>query len=171
MEGHPTSIVEVSICGSRSEVCVDTGATHSFAGEIIYHFLKKNGQFFNNVFVNMTLGNGPCLLKKNPEILTKTVDNGVKGKAICTKLIILIIANEDRNLRGIFCEQQKSLVRDSIGISQELLIQNLVLLQNPPDIKSLLLMPTTSLRCQLRKCGPSFSEQQRTKLNFLLEKC
>lgn len=42
-ESYPSSITEISICGSRVAVCTNTGATHSVVGEKLYHLLKENG--------------------------------------------------------------------------------------------------------------------------------
>ncbi|GIY84141.1 hypothetical protein CEXT_400871 [Caerostris extrusa] len=83
MKDQPTSIVEDSICGSRAAVCADTGTTHSFAGEKLFHFLKKSGLILNNSTADMALADGHV---QKAEILTTTVDIGVKGKVIPIEL-------------------------------------------------------------------------------------
>ncbi|GFU93643.1 uncharacterized protein TNCV_3018311 [Trichonephila clavipes] len=39
-ESNPISIIQTSICNTEAAVCADTGATHSVAGEKLYHLLK-----------------------------------------------------------------------------------------------------------------------------------
>ncbi|KAF8778216.1 Retrovirus-related Pol polyprotein like [Argiope bruennichi] len=58
MESQPSSIIEITICGSQAAVCADTGTTHSVAGEKLYHFLKNNGRRFENSTVDMALADG-----------------------------------------------------------------------------------------------------------------
>ncbi|GFT88646.1 retrovirus-related Pol polyprotein from transposon 297 [Trichonephila clavipes] len=41
-ESNPISIIQISICNTEAAVCADTGATHSVAGERLYHLLKQN---------------------------------------------------------------------------------------------------------------------------------
>ncbi|GFX37946.1 retrovirus-related Pol polyprotein from transposon 297 [Trichonephila clavipes] len=40
-ESNPISIIQISICNTEAAVCADTGATHSVAGEKLYHLLKQ----------------------------------------------------------------------------------------------------------------------------------
>ncbi|GFT32999.1 uncharacterized protein TNCV_149811 [Trichonephila clavipes] len=40
-ESNPISIIQISICNTEAAVCTDTGATHSVAGEKLYHLLKQ----------------------------------------------------------------------------------------------------------------------------------
>ncbi|GFX66245.1 uncharacterized protein TNCV_342191 [Trichonephila clavipes] len=40
-KSNPISIIQISICNTEAAVCADTGATHSVAGEKLYHLLKQ----------------------------------------------------------------------------------------------------------------------------------
>ncbi|GFX52434.1 retrovirus-related Pol polyprotein from transposon 297 [Trichonephila clavipes] len=40
-ESNPISIIQISICNTEAAVCADTDATHSVAGEKLYHLLKQ----------------------------------------------------------------------------------------------------------------------------------
>ncbi|GFW38007.1 retrovirus-related Pol polyprotein from transposon 297 [Trichonephila clavipes] len=42
-ESNPISIIQISICNTEAAVCANTGATHSVAGEKLYHLLKQKG--------------------------------------------------------------------------------------------------------------------------------
>ncbi|GFV61445.1 retrovirus-related Pol polyprotein from transposon 297 [Trichonephila clavipes] len=45
-ESNPINIIQISICNTEAAVCADTGATHSVAGEKLYHLLKQKGLNF-----------------------------------------------------------------------------------------------------------------------------
>ncbi|GFT87705.1 uncharacterized protein TNCV_397811 [Trichonephila clavipes] len=55
-ESNPISIIQISICNTEAAVCADTGATHSVAGEKLYHLLKQKGlNFEKRKTMQMTL--------------------------------------------------------------------------------------------------------------------
>ncbi|GFU63605.1 hypothetical protein TNCV_5108861 [Trichonephila clavipes] len=85
-ESNPISIIQISICNTESAVCADTGATHSVAGEKLYHLLKQKGLNFEEKTMQMTLAD--CRTQTT-EILTTSVDIGIKGKVIPMELLIL----------------------------------------------------------------------------------
>ncbi|KAF8795000.1 hypothetical protein HNY73_002902 [Argiope bruennichi] len=147
MESQPSSLIEITICGSQATVCADTGTTHSVAGGKLYHFLKNNGRKFENITVDMALADGH-VQKTNK--LTMTVDIGVAGKVFPTKLIVLKNSKGNRTLLGT----------DFLRAA---------------DIKFLLVVPVASYPYQLRENeGAHLSDEQRTKFNSLLkryEKC
>ncbi|KAF8785788.1 Gag-Pol polyprotein-like protein [Argiope bruennichi] len=97
MESQPSSIIEITICGSQAAVCADTRATHSVAGEKLYHFLKNNGRRFENSTVDRALSDGHV---QKTDILTTTVDIGVAEKVIPTKLIVLKNSKGNRTFLG-----------------------------------------------------------------------
>ncbi|XP_055944604.1 uncharacterized protein LOC129975566 [Argiope bruennichi] len=109
MESQPSNIIEITICGSQAAVCADTGDTHSVAREKIYHFLKNNGRRFENSTVDMALADGHV---QKTDIFTTTVDIGVAGKVIPTKLIILKNSKGNRTLLGTDFLRATSIVLD-----------------------------------------------------------
>ncbi|GFU54986.1 retrovirus-related Pol polyprotein from transposon 17.6 [Trichonephila clavipes] len=76
---------------SKAAVCADTGATHSVAGEKLYHLLKQKGLNFEEKTMQITLADGRT---QTTEILTTSVDISIQGKVIPTELLIL------KNARG-----------------------------------------------------------------------
>ncbi|GIY36485.1 hypothetical protein CEXT_390171 [Caerostris extrusa] len=82
MDCHPSIMVKVSVCCSKA-----AGAAHWVAGEKLDHFLKKNDQVFNNANMDKAVADGHVQKKKKKEILTTTMDIGVK-KNIKTLLVI-----------------------------------------------------------------------------------
>ncbi|GFW96658.1 transposon Ty3-G Gag-Pol polyprotein [Trichonephila clavipes] len=90
-ESNPISIIQISICNTEAAVCADTGATHSVAGEKLYHLLKQKGLNFEEKTMQMTLADGRT---QTTEILTTSVDISIQGKVIPTELLIL------KNARG-----------------------------------------------------------------------
>ncbi|GFV46322.1 retrovirus-related Pol polyprotein from transposon 297 [Trichonephila clavipes] len=85
-ESNPISIIQISICNTEAAVCADTGATHSVAGEKLYHLLKQKGLNFEEKTMQMTLADGRT---QTTEILTTSVDISIQGKVIPTELLIL----------------------------------------------------------------------------------
>ncbi|GFW87170.1 gypsy retrotransposon integrase-like protein 1 [Trichonephila clavipes] len=85
-ESNPISIIQISICNTEAAVCADTGATHSVAGEKLYHLLKQKGLNFEEKTMQMTLADGRT---QTIEILTTSVDISIQGKVIPTELLIL----------------------------------------------------------------------------------
>ncbi|KAF8781604.1 Transposon Tf2-6 polyprotein like [Argiope bruennichi] len=175
MESQPSSIIEITICGSQAAVCADTGATHSVAGEKLYHFLKNKGLRFENSTVDMALADGHV---QKTDILTTTVDIGVAGKVIPTKLIVLKNSKGNRTLLGTDFLRAAGIVLDlqkGLWYFSEAPHQSFNFIEPPADIKSLLAVPVASHPCQLReKEGTHLSGEQRTKFNSLLkryEKC
>ncbi|GFY17376.1 hypothetical protein TNCV_657891 [Trichonephila clavipes] len=70
-ESNPISIIQISICNTEAAVWADTGATHSVAGEKLYHLLKQKGLNFEEKTMQMTLADGHT---QTTEILTTSVD-------------------------------------------------------------------------------------------------
>ncbi|GFX16957.1 hypothetical protein TNCV_2519341 [Trichonephila clavipes] len=85
-ESNPISIIQISICNTEAAVCADTGATHSVAGEKLYHLLKQKGLNFEEKTMQMTLADGRT---QTTEILKTSVDISIQGKVIPTELLIL----------------------------------------------------------------------------------
>ncbi|GFV56859.1 uncharacterized protein TNCV_146111 [Trichonephila clavipes] len=82
-ESNPISIIQISICNTEAAVCADTGATHSVAGEKLYHLLKQKGLNFEEKTMQMTLADSRTQTTK---ILTTSVDISIQGKVIPTEL-------------------------------------------------------------------------------------
>ncbi|GFQ99863.1 KH domain-containing, RNA-binding, signal transduction-associated protein 3 [Trichonephila clavata] len=97
-ENNPISIIQISVCNTEAAVCADTGATHSVAGEKLYHLLRKKGLHFKEKTIPMTLADSRT---QTTEILTTSVDINIQGKVIPTELIVLKNARGNRTLLGI----------------------------------------------------------------------
>ncbi|GFX19981.1 retrovirus-related Pol polyprotein from transposon 17.6 [Trichonephila clavipes] len=97
-ESNPISIIQISICNTEAAVCADTGATHSVAGEKLYHLLKQKGLNFEEKTMKMTLADGRT---QTTEILTTSVDISIQGKVIPTELLILKNARAPPNINAL----------------------------------------------------------------------
>ncbi|GFY00195.1 hypothetical protein TNCV_2835521 [Trichonephila clavipes] len=112
-ENNPISIIQISICNTEAAVCADTGATHSVAGEKLYHLLKQKGLNFEEKTMQMTLADGRT---QTTEILTTSVDISIQGKVIPTELLILKNARAPPNINALLtvdpephlCQLQKN---------------------------------------------------------------
>ncbi|KAF8777202.1 hypothetical protein HNY73_014112 [Argiope bruennichi] len=170
-ESQPSSIIEITICGSQAAVCADTGATNSVAGEKLYHFLKNNGRRFENSTVDMALADGHV---QKTDIFTTTVDIGVAGKVIPTKLIVLKNSKGNRTLLGTDFLRAAGIVLDlqkGLWYFSEIPHQSFNFIETLADITSLLVVPVASHPCQLRENEDThLSDEQRTKFNSLLKR-
>ncbi|GFX55382.1 transposon Tf2-9 polyprotein [Trichonephila clavipes] len=156
---------------SKAAVCTDTGATHSVAGEKLYHLLKQKGLNFEEKTMQMTLADGRT---QTTDILTTSVDIGVQGKVIATELIILKNAKGNRTLLGIDFLTTAGIVLDlqrKQWYFTETSHRKYNLVKAPPNINALLTVDTEPHPCQLpeNECT-HLSLTQRKEINSLLEK-
>ncbi|GFW69040.1 uncharacterized protein TNCV_2919381 [Trichonephila clavipes] len=170
-ENNPISIIQISICNTEAAVCADTGATHSVAGEKLYHLLKQKGLNFEEKTMQMTLADGRT---QTTEILTTSVDIGIQGKVIATELIILKNAKGNRTLLGIDFLTAAGIVLDlqrKQWYFTETSHRKYNFVKAPPNINALLTVVTEPHPCQLRENeGTHLSLTQRKEINSLLEK-
>ncbi|GFW87661.1 retrovirus-related Pol polyprotein from transposon 17.6 [Trichonephila clavipes] len=103
-ESNPISIIQISICNTEAAVCADTGATHSVAGEKLYHLLKQKGLNFEEKTMQMTLADGRT---QTTEILTTSVDISIQGKVIPTELLTLKNARAPPNINALLTVDPK----------------------------------------------------------------
>ncbi|GFV00808.1 retrovirus-related Pol polyprotein from transposon 297 [Trichonephila clavipes] len=155
----------------KAAVCADTGATHSVAGEKLYHLLKQKGLNFEEKTMQMTLADGRT---QTTEILTTSVDIGIQGKVIATDLIILKNAKGNRTLLGIDFLTGAGIVLDlqrKQWYFTETSHRKYNFVKAPPNINTLLTVDTEPHPCQLRENeGTHLSLTQRKEINSLLEK-
>ncbi|GFS75291.1 retrovirus-related Pol polyprotein from transposon 297 [Trichonephila clavipes] len=170
-ESNPISIIQISICNTEAAVCADTGATHSVAGEKLYHLLKQKGLNFEEKTMQMTLADGRT---QTTEILTTSVDISIQGKVIPTELLILKNARGNRTLLGIDFLTAAGIVLDlqrKQWYFTETSHRKYNFVKAPPNINALLTVDPEPHLCQLRKNeGTHLSLPQREELNSLLEK-
>ncbi|GFT29985.1 retrovirus-related Pol polyprotein from transposon 412 [Trichonephila clavipes] len=170
-ESNPISIIQISICNTEAAVCADTGATHSVAGEKLYHLLKQKGLNFEEKTMQMTLADGRT---QTTEILTTSVDISIQGKIIPTELLILKNARGNRTLLGIDFLTAAGIVLDlqrKQWYFTETSHRKYNFVKAPPNINALLTVDPDPHLCQLRKNeGTHLSLPQREELNSLLEK-
>ncbi|GFS78957.1 retrovirus-related Pol polyprotein from transposon 17.6 [Trichonephila clavipes] len=156
---------------SKAAVCADTGATHSVAGEKLYHLLKQKGLNFEEKTMQMTLADGRT---QTTEILTTSVNISIQGKDIPTELLILKNARGNRTLLGIDFLTAAGIVLD-LQRKQwhftETSHRKYNFVKAPPNINALLTVDPEPHLCELRKNeGTHLSLPQREELNSLLEK-
>ncbi|GFW24607.1 hypothetical protein TNCV_2404711 [Trichonephila clavipes] len=170
-ESNPISIIQISICNTEAAVCADTGATHSVAGEKLYHLLKQKGLNFEEKTMHMTLADGRT---QTTEILTTSVDISIQGKVIPTELLILKNARGNRTLLGIDFLTAAGIVLDlqrKQWYFTETSHRKYNFVKAPPNINALLTVDPEPHLCQLRKNeGTHFSLPQWEEINSLLEK-
>ncbi|GFX78439.1 retrovirus-related Pol polyprotein from transposon 17.6 [Trichonephila clavipes] len=170
-ESNPISIIQISICNTEAAVCADTGATHSVAGEKLYHLLKQKGLNFEEKTMQMTLADGRT---QTTEILTTSVDISIQGKVIPTELLILKNARGNRTLLGIDFLTAAGIVLDlqrKQWYFTETSHRKYNFVKAPPNINALFTVDPEPHLCQLRKNeGTHLSLPQREEINSLLEK-
>ncbi|KAF8776899.1 hypothetical protein HNY73_013836 [Argiope bruennichi] len=141
----PKSLIVLKICGVESAVCADTGASHSIAGEKLFHLLqrKKEKKKIEPKTISLTLADGT---QSNVAALTTIVNLEVEGKVIPTELIVLPEAKGNRTL----------LVADSK--------------EKVAETSSFIQAPKTSSIINLRsEEGKHLIKEQRNQLNSLLQ--
>ncbi|GFT68898.1 transposon Tf2-6 polyprotein [Trichonephila clavipes] len=167
-ESNPVSIIQISICNTEAAVCADTGATHSVAGEKLYHLLKQKGLNFEEKTMQMTLADGRT---QTTEILTTSVDISIQGKVIPTKLLIVKNARGNRTLLGIDFLTAAGIVLDlqrKQWYFTETSHRKYNFVKAPPNINALLTVDPEPHLCQLRKNeGTHLSLPQREEINSL----
>ncbi|GFU30805.1 retrovirus-related Pol polyprotein from transposon 17.6 [Trichonephila clavipes] len=170
-ESNLISIIQISICNTEAAVCADTGATHSVAGEKLYHLLTQKGLNFEEKTMQMTLADGRT---QTTEILTTSVDISIQGKVIPTELLILKNARGNRTLLGIDFLTAAGIVLDlqrKQWYFTETSHRKYNFVKAPPNINALLTVDPEPHLCQLRKNeGTHLSLPQREEINSLLEK-
>lgn len=169
-EGHPMSIIEVTICDTAGAVCADTGATHNVAGEKLYHLMKEKGLLFKRKNVMMTMADG---ITKNVEVLISTVDIKVKEKTIPTEMIVLPYATGNRTLLGTTFLKDAGIVLD---LQNEKWFfshkphESYDFIRNPPHFNTLLMVPDVS-PVQLRSDeGNELTQVQKNQMNEVLKR-
>ncbi|GFS74911.1 retrovirus-related Pol polyprotein from transposon 297 [Trichonephila clavipes] len=171
-ESNPISIIQISICNTEAAVCADTGATHSVAGEKLYHLLKQKGLNFEEKIMQTTLADGRT---QTTEILTTSVDISIQGKVIPTELLILKNARGNRTLLGIDFLTAAGIVLDlqrKQWYFTETSHRKYNFVKAPPNINALLTVDPEPHLCQLRKnegthrYSPFTSTTGRTKFTI-----
>ncbi|GFT92587.1 hypothetical protein NPIL_642811 [Nephila pilipes] len=76
--------LEMTINGVMSTVCTNTAATHSIAGEILYHILKKQGTTFTTGYLTVSLADGS---KFEREVNTTCVKICLGGRTFPLNLV------------------------------------------------------------------------------------
>ncbi|GFQ97952.1 uncharacterized protein TNCT_529551 [Trichonephila clavata] len=150
-ENNPISIIQISVCNTEAAVCADTGATHSVAGEKLYHLLRKKGLHFKEKTIPMTLADSRT---QTTEILTTSVDINIQGKVIPTELIVLKNARGNRTLLGIDFLTAVGIVLDlqrKYWYFTETPHRKYNFLKAPLNINALLTIDPEPHPCQLRK--------------------
>ncbi|GFW30702.1 uncharacterized protein TNCV_4088221 [Trichonephila clavipes] len=146
-ENNSISISQISICNTEAAVCADTGATHSVAGEKLYHLLKQKGLNFEEKTLQMTLADGRT---QTTEILTTSVD----------------ISIDFLTAAGIVLDLQRKQ-----WYFTETSHRKYNFVKAPPYINALLTVDTEPHPCQVRENeGTHLSLTQRKEINSLLEK-
>ncbi|GFV17491.1 hypothetical protein TNCV_1272781 [Trichonephila clavipes] len=170
-ESNPISIIQISICNTEAAFCADTSATHSVAGEKLYHLLKQKGLNFEKKTMQMTFDDGRT---QTTEILTTSVDISIQGKVLPSELLILKNARGNTTLLGIDFLTAAGIILDlqrKQWYFTETSHRKYNFVKAPPNINALLTVDPEPHLCQLRKNeGTHLSLPQREEINSLLEK-
>lgn len=92
-----STLLRVKINGINGIVCADTGASHTIAGETLYHLLIERGVEFEKIRMNVTLADG---LQKETEVHTAQVEIEIEGRSFKINLFALPTAKDNRTLLG-----------------------------------------------------------------------
>ncbi|GFS65036.1 uncharacterized protein TNIN_5731 [Trichonephila inaurata madagascariensis] len=162
------TLVDITFCGIKGRVCVDTGSSHSIAGERMYQVFRDKGLLFQETTLAMSLADGQ---QTTGETLTTQVMVEIEGRSVLTKFIILPKAKGNRTLLGTDFLSSAGLVLDVKNA-------NWYFWDNPthkypfgeeldtPSIAEKI----SSNTCQLREGeGESLTSVQKEKLTLLLE--
>ncbi|KAF8789997.1 Retrovirus-related Pol polyprotein like [Argiope bruennichi] len=101
----PKSLIVLKICGVGSAACADTGASHSIAGEKLFHILQSKKVKFESKTISVTLADGT---QSNVAALTTIVNLEVESK----ELVVLPEAKGNRTLLGTDFLQSVEIVLD-----------------------------------------------------------
>ncbi|GFU46339.1 CCHC-type domain-containing protein [Nephila pilipes] len=90
--------LEVIINGVMGTACADTAATHSIAGETLYHILKKQGTTFSTGSLIVCLADGS---KIEREVNTTCVKIRLGGRTLPLNLVVIPGAKNNNTLLGM----------------------------------------------------------------------
>ncbi|GFT66845.1 retrovirus-related Pol polyprotein from transposon 17.6 [Nephila pilipes] len=90
--------LEVTINGVMGTACADIAATHSIAGETLYHILKKQGTTFSTGSLTVYLADGR---KIEREINTTCVQIRLAGRTLPLNLVAIPGAKNNNTLLGM----------------------------------------------------------------------
>ncbi|GBM08922.1 hypothetical protein AVEN_57464-1 [Araneus ventricosus] len=93
----PVSTVYLRVNGIFGKACVDTGSSHSIAGEALYTLLKDEGAKFRNGTMCISLADGQ---HPTENALITTVTLQIEGRNFDKELIALPNAKTNRTLLG-----------------------------------------------------------------------
>ncbi|GFW33281.1 uncharacterized protein TNCV_2859591 [Trichonephila clavipes] len=92
------TLIDITFCGIKGRVWVDTGSSHSMAGESMFQIFKDKGLLFRETTLAMSLADGQQI---TGEALTTQVMVEIERRSVLTKFIILPKAKGNRTLLGI----------------------------------------------------------------------
>ncbi|GFU65437.1 retrovirus-related Pol polyprotein from transposon 297 [Trichonephila clavipes] len=95
---YPTSVIVLKIFGEKIAVCVDTGASHTIAGEKMFKFLQEHDVTFTNKRISFMMADG---FRQTIMALSTVVDMCIEGKVIPTKFLVLPEAKGNKTLLGL----------------------------------------------------------------------
>ncbi|GFU32506.1 retrovirus-related Pol polyprotein from transposon 17.6 [Nephila pilipes] len=99
--------LEVTINGVMGTACADTAATHSIAGETLYHILKKQGATFSTGSLTVTLADGS---KIDREVNTNCVKIHLGGHTLPLNLVAIPEAKNNNTLLGMDFPESSGIV-------------------------------------------------------------
>ncbi|GFS96579.1 uncharacterized protein NPIL_59322, partial [Nephila pilipes] len=93
----PSSLIVLRIFGEKIAVCVDTGASHTIAGEKLFKFLQEHDIIFANKMISFMMADG---IRQTITALSAVVNLYIEGKVIPTEFLVLPEAKGNKTLLG-----------------------------------------------------------------------
>ncbi|GFY78859.1 transposon Tf2-6 polyprotein [Trichonephila inaurata madagascariensis] len=105
----PVALLDIEVYEATDTVCVDTEASQSVGGELMFKFLKNRGQKFSEFHLAMCLADGP---QSRSLVQKVTVSITIGGRAFQIDLIFLPLAKGNRTLLGVDFLRTSGIVMD-----------------------------------------------------------
>ncbi|GFS63555.1 retrovirus-related Pol polyprotein from transposon 297 [Trichonephila clavipes] len=95
---YPSSEIVLKIFGEKIPLCVDTGASHTIAGEKLFKFLQEHDVIFTNKRISFMMADG---IRQTVMALSTVIDLYIECKVIPTEFLVLPEAKGNKTLLGL----------------------------------------------------------------------
>ncbi|GFU68275.1 hypothetical protein TNCV_834021 [Trichonephila clavipes] len=105
-------MIVLKIFGENIDVCADTGASHTIAGEKMFKFLQEHDVTFTNKMISFMMAYG---IRQTIMALSTVVDLYIEGNVIATEFLVLPDAKGNKTLFGLDFLNAAGIVLDIQG--------------------------------------------------------